>query len=486
MIDLTTILKDVSIKQVIGLSNVRIKNIKFDSREVGVNDLFVAIKGTDIDGHLFLNQVIEKGVKVLVLEKIPEKILEEITYIVVESSIKALGLMAKNFYKNPSNSIKLIGVTGTNGKTTTVRLLFQLFKSMGFKVGMISTIDNRINDKIISSSHTTPDILTINKLLSEMKRQGCLYCFMEVSSHAISQNRVFGLNYSIGVFTNLTKDHLDYHKTFKNYINTKKSFFSSLSKESTALVNEDDKYTKEMISDVKSTVLKYSLTTISDFNAKVIEKKLDGMLMRFNKKDVWTKLTGKFNAFNLLSVFGVAKILKFNDDEILKGLSYLNPIQGRFQFIRNDSKINAIVDYAHTEDALRNVLTTINSMKRTNQNLITVLGCGGNRDTSKRPIMAKIATDLSQQVILTSDNPRFEEIDFIIEQMLEGISNEKKHKTIINVDRKEAIKEACFIAKPHDIILVAGKGHEKFQEIKGVKYPFDDKKELFDLLNKNT
>ncbi|MGY8955051.1 MAG: UDP-N-acetylmuramoyl-L-alanyl-D-glutamate--2,6-diaminopimelate ligase [Flavobacteriales bacterium] len=481
--NLQELLYKVSFVKIIGTTNVEVIDIAFDSRKVKATSLFVALKGTQSDGHTYISQTINAGAKVIVLEDMPLKLDDNITYVKVEDSNIALGIIAANFYDNPSEKIKLVGVTGTNGKTTIVSLLTQLFSIMNVKVGMLSTIQNKIIDKIIPSTHTTPDALQINFLLNEMIAQGCEYCFMEVSSHAISQGRVSGIHFTGGVFTNLTQDHLDYHNSFAEYRDVKKLFFDLLPKSAFALTNKDDKNGMKMLEGTKAQKCTYSLKSVSDYKCRVLENQFEGMLLSINKVDIWVKLIGDFNAYNLLSVYAVANQFAFEDHEVLTGLSMLTSPEGRFQYLQSEEKITAIVDYAHTDDALKNVLTTVNKIRANAEQLITVVGCGGDRDKTKRPLMAAVACNLSNQVILTSDNPRSENPDAIIEDMMQELDPVQKKKVLVIIDRKQAIKTACRLANANDIVLVAGKGHEKYQEINGEKFPFDDLEELKQSLN---
>jgi UDP-N-acetylmuramoyl-L-alanyl-D-glutamate--2,6-diaminopimelate ligase len=481
--NLQELLYKVSFVKIIGTTNVEIADIAFDSRKVKTNSLFVALKGTQSDGHDYILQTIEAGAKVIMLEHMPANLDDKITYINVEDSNIALGIIAANFYDNPSEKIKLVGLTGTNGKTTIVSLLTQLFSIMNVKVGMLSTIQNKIIDEIIPSTHTTPDALQINFLLNEMIAQGCEYCFMEVSSHAIAQVRISGINFTGGVFTNLTQDHLDYHNSFAEYRDVKKSFFDGLPKSAFALTNKDDKNGMKMLEGTNAQKCTYSLKSVSDYKCRVLENQFEGMLLSINKVDIWVKLIGDFNAYNLLSVYAVANQFAFEDHEVLTALSMLTSPEGRFQYLQSEEKITAIVDYAHTDDALKNVLTTVNKIRVNAEQLITVVGCGGDRDKTKRPLMAALACNLSNQVILTSDNPRSENPDTIIEDMMQELDPVQKKKVLVIIDRKQAIKTACRLAKTNDIILVAGKGHEKYQEINGEKFPFDDLEELKQSLN---
>ena len=481
--NLKELLYKVSFLKIIGTTNVEVIDITFDSRKVKLDYLFVALKGTQSDGHSYISQAIKSGAKVIVLEGIPNNLDDNITYIKVEDSNIALGIIAANFYDTPSEKIKLVGVTGTNGKTTIVSLLTQLFSLMNVKVGMISTIHNKIIDKIIPSTHTTPDALQINFLLNEMIVQGCEYCFMEVSSHAISQGRISSVNFTGAVFTNLTQDHLDYHNSFAEYRDVKKSFFDVLPKSAFALTNKDDKNGMKMLEGSKAQQYTYSLKSVSNYKCRVIENHFEGMLLNINKVDVWIKLFGDFNAYNMLSVYAVANQFAFDDNEVLAALSMLTSPEGRFQYLQSEEKITAIVDYAHTDDALKNVLTTVNNMRTNTEQLITVLGCGGDRDKTKRPLMSAVACNLSSQVILTSDNPRSENPDTIIDDMMQALDPVQKKKVLVIIDRKQAIKTACRLANSNDIVLVAGKGHEKYQEINGEKFPFDDIEELKQSLN---
>jgi len=481
--NLQELLYKVSFVKIIGSTNVEVADIAFDSRKVKAASLFVALKGTQSDGHIYISQTIIAGAKVIVLEDMPANLDDNITYIKVLDSNIALGIIAANFYDNPSEKIKLVGVTGTNGKTTIVSLLTQLFSILNVKVGMLSTIQNKIIDKIIPSTHTTPDALQINFLLNEMIAQGCEYCFMEVSSHAIAQGRISGLNFTGGVFTNLTQDHLDYHNSFAEYRDVKKSFFDLLPKSAFALTNKDDKNGMKMLEGTKAQQYTYSLKSVSNYKCRVLENQFEGMLLNINKVDVWVKLIGDFNAYNMLSVYAVANQFGFEDHEVLTALSMLTSPEGRFQYLQSEEKITAIVDYAHTDDALKNVLATVNNIRTNTEQLITVVGCGGDRDKAKRPLMAAVACNLSNQVILTSDNPRSENPDAIIEDMMQELDPVQQKKVLVIIDRKQAIKTACRLASANDIVLVAGKGHEKYQEINGEKFPFDDLEELKQSLN---
>ena len=480
---LQDLLYKVNILKLIGSTNIEISDVQFDSRKIQKKGLFIAIKGTISDGHQYIQNTIKDGAIAIIVEQLPSQLNDNITYVQVANSYNALGVIAANFYNNPSERIKLVGVTGTNGKTTIVSLLHQLFILLNNKVGMLSTIENKILDKIIPSTHTTPDPLQINYLLHEMIEKGCDYCFMEVSSHALAQGRVNGLVFSGGVFTNITQDHLDYHHTFSEYRDVKKSFFDSLNKDAFALVNKDDKNGSKMLEGTKAKKLSYALKSLANYRCKVLENQFEGMLLQINKVDVWVKLIGDFNAYNILAVYAVAKQFDFEDYEVLTALSMLNAAEGRFQFIRNEDAITGIVDYAHTDDALKNVLSTINTIRTNTESLITIVGCGGDRDKSKRPLMAQVACNLSTQVIITSDNPRSENPDDIIKDMIAGLSPVQKKKVLVITDRRQAIMTAGKLAHENDIILLAGKGHEKYQEINGEKFPFDDMEELKQSLN---
>jgi UDP-N-acetylmuramoyl-L-alanyl-D-glutamate--2,6-diaminopimelate ligase len=479
------LLKDILYKarivEVFGSSNIAITAISFDSRKIEKDSLFIAIKGTKNDGHQYIDDTIEKGAIAILCEDLPETLNAKVTYIKVNDASLALGIIAANFYDNPSEKVKLVGVTGTNGKTTTVTLLFNLFRTLGYKAGLLSTVKNQINNDVIPSTHTTPDAIQLNVLLQRMVQEGCTHCFMEVSSHAVVQNRISGVHFTGAVFTNITHDHLDYHKTFDEYIKAKKLFFDTLGSDAFALVNKDDANGQVMLQNTKAIKKTYSLRAMADFKCKVLENQFSGLHLNIDNNEVWSKLIGSFNAYNLLAVYATAVLLKEDKTNILTTLSMLPAVEGRFQYVRTPNGIIGIVDYAHTPDALVNVLKTINDIRTRNEKVITVVGCGGDRDAEKRPMMAKIACDLSDKVILTSDNPRSEDPEAIIKQMQKGVDGVNHKKTISITDRYEAIKTACSFAKPGDIILVAGKGHEKYQEIKGVKHPFDD----IQVLNEN-
>lgn len=483
MAALKDILYKVSLQSVSGNMESEVKALAFDSRKVEVGTVFVAVRGTQVDGHDFIATAIEKGAVAIVCEKLPEEQVEGIAYVQVQDSSKALGFMASNFHGNPSEKLKLVGVTGTNGKTTCVTLLHQLFRSLGYNTGLLSTVVNKINEDELPATHTTPDAITLNETLARMVSKGCTHCFMESSSHAIVQNRIAGLKYEGAVFTNLSHEHLDYHKTFDEYIKAKKLLFDGLSSTAFALVNADDKRGAVMLQNTKAAKHKYALKSMATFKAKILSNTLQGLELDIDGKNVWFKLIGDFNAYNLLAVFGTAVLLGEDETEVLEQLSNVNPAPGRFEQVITKTGITALVDYAHTPDALENVLSTIREFRTGNETVITVVGCGGNRDKDKRPIMAKIGCDLSDKVILTSDNPRFEEPGDILKDMQAGVSPSNFKKTLVIEDRREAIKAACAMAEPNDIILVAGKGHETYQEIKGVRSDFDDREVLKEMLN---
>ena len=475
---LRDILYRVNITSTSGDMNVEVNGVAFDSRKVKQGFLFVAIKGHQTDGHEFIAKAINSGATAIVCEKLPDEILERVTYVTVKGSAKALGIIASNFYDNPSQKLKLTGVTGTNGKTTVATLLYKLFTSLNYKVGMLSTVVNKIVDKDIPSTHTTPDPIQINELLVQMLEAGCSHCFMEVSSHAVDQGRIEGLHFVGAIFTNLTHDHLDYHHTFESYIRAKKGFFDGLSSDAFALVNVDDKRGMVMLQNTKAKKKTYGLKKMADFKAKIITNSIIGLELEVGDKNVWFKLIGDFNAYNLLSVYGTAVLLGEDSELVLMKLSSLSGADGRFELVRPGSKFTAIVDYAHTPDALKNVLETIENFRTGNEQVIAIVGCGGDRDRTKRPLMAAIACKYANKIIFTSDNPRSEDPMEIIKEMQQGVSPSDAKKTLVMADREEAIKTACMLAKEKDIILVAGKGHETYQEIKGVKYPFDDKEVL--------
>lgn len=480
--NLKEILYKVAIDAVHGSTDVEVNNIHFDSRKIESNDVFIAIKGTISDGHAFIDKAIALGASVVVCEELPEAILTQVTYVKVNDTNSALAHLATNFYDNPSQKLKLVGVTGTNGKTTIASLLYQMFKKAGYKVGLLSTVKIMVDDVEYKATHTTPDSLTINYYMSQMVQAGCEYCFMEVSSHGVHQKRTEGLQFAGGVFTNLSHDHLDYHATFAEYRDVKKSFFDHLPKTAFALTNSDDKNGAVMLQNTQAKKLTYALKTYADYKAVILENQLTGLQLKINEQEVWTRLIGTFNAYNVLAIYGVAVELGIEIIEALRLLSELESVSGRFQFVVSKERITAIVDYAHTPDALENVLNTINDIRTKNEQLITIVGCGGDRDKTKRPIMARIATEMSSKAILTSDNPRTEDPAVIIEEMEAGISAENFKKYVSILDRKQAIKTACQMAEKGDIILIAGKGHETYQEINGVRHDFDDMKIVKEIL----
>ncbi|MDX9696189.1 MAG: UDP-N-acetylmuramoyl-L-alanyl-D-glutamate--2,6-diaminopimelate ligase [Bacteroidales bacterium] len=480
---LNEILQSVSVKKVIGNTEIPFTSIVFDSRKVNRGCMFVAVKGTLSDGHTYIPLAIQNGAAAIICENIPAEINNDITYIQVENSSKALGLLAAAFYDHPSRKLKLFGITGTNGKTTTATLLYLMVRRLGFRSGLLSTVRNYIDDLAIEATHTTPDAVQINKLLNDMVNAGCEYCFMEVSSHAIDQERVSGLHFAGGLFTNITHDHLDYHKTFAEYIKAKKKFFDELPAGSFALVNADDKNSGVMVQNTKARTQTFALQSVADFKVKIIESHFDGSMLSFDNRDVWTFYVGRFNAYNLLGVFATLYLLGFDKEEVLTALSEMKPVEGRFESYRSPNGITAIVDYAHTPDALLNVLNAINQIRNDDQHVITVVGAGGDRDKTKRPEMANIAALNSNKVILTSDNPRSENPVTIIEEMKAGVDVVNMKNVLAITDRKEAIRTACLLAKPGDVILIAGKGHETYQEIMGVKHHFDDREIINQLFN---
>ena len=482
MITLKDILYKVSLEKVVGNTAVAFRELQFDSRKVGLDDVFIAIKGTQSDGHQFIKKAIDQGALAVVCQQIPKEIINGITYLQVQDTQQALAIMASHFYGNPSRELQLVGVTGTNGKTTIATLLYTLFTSAGYKVGLLSTIKVIIGTTEHAATHTTPDSLAINKYLRQMVDAGVAYCFMEVSSHGIDQKRTEGLHFAGGVFTNLSHDHLDYHTSFKQYRDVKKTFFDGLPKTAFALTNADDKNGPVMLQNTKARKYTYALKTIADYKAQILENQLQGLLLKINNQELWVKLIGNFNAYNLLAIYATAEQLGLEELEILQLLSTLESVDGRFQYLVSEGKITAIIDYAHTPDALKNVLETINTIRSGNEQLITVVGCGGDRDVEKRPKMGAIAAQLSTKVIFTSDNPRSENPDTIIQHIEAGVPPQHYKKTIAISDRKQAIKTACQMANEHDIILVAGKGHETYQEIQGVRSEFDDRKTISELL----
>lgn len=477
------ILKDCKIVEVVGDDNRAVSGLAFDSRKCSSEMAFFAIKGTQVDGHDYIEKAISQDCKVIVCEKLPAVVNDDVTYYVVDDSAESLGYAASEFYGRPSEKVRLVGVTGTNGKTTIATLLYRLFFNAGYPCGLLSTIENRINNTVVSSTHTTGDQLQINEMLSRMVEAGCEYVFMEVSSHAVDQKRIKGLRFEGGIFTNLTHDHLDYHKTVAAYRDAKKKFFDELPSTAFALTNLDDKNGMVMLQNTKASKKTYSLRTDADFKGVVMESYFDGMEMKINRNNISTFLVGKFNASNLLAIYGAASLLGMSDDDLFKEVSKLQSAPGRFQIVRSESGVVGIVDYAHTPDALKNVLDTINEIRTHNETLITVVGAGGNRDATKRPEMADAAVTRSDRLIITSDNPRFEEPEDIIKQMRAGVGGEYYNKVLSITDRREAIRTAAALAKKDDIILVAGKGHEDYQEIKGVRHHFDDVEELTKALN---
>ena len=479
---LKDILYRVAIESIKGTTEIAVRNIQFDSRIVGLDDVFVAIKGTVSDGHEFIERAVNQGAIAIVCEEFPERIVNGISYIKVQDSQAALAYMASNFYGNPSSKLQLVGVTGTNGKTTVASLLYELYKKAGFKTGLLSTVKVKINDISYPATHTTPNSLSLNMYLNEMVENGVEYCFMEVSSHGIHQRRILGLHFTGGIFTNLSHDHLDYHKTFAEYRDVKKAFFDHLPKTAFAITNVDDKNGSYMVQNAKAKVCSYALKSMADYKAQILENQITGLQLRINGQEVWIRLIGSFNAYNALAIYATATELGMEAMEVLRILSELESVAGRFQFFISNQKITAIVDYAHTPDALQNIISTLNEIRTNNEKLITVVGCGGNRDITKRPIMASIATSLSNQTILTSDNPRFEDPQTIIDEMEQGVEPMHFKKYISVLDRKQAIKTACQMANPDDIILIAGKGHEDYQEIQGVKYHFDDLETVREIL----
>jgi UDP-N-acetylmuramoyl-L-alanyl-D-glutamate--2,6-diaminopimelate ligase len=478
MAELKDILYKAPITSTSGNMSIEVKGICFDSRKVQPGYLFIAVKGTQSDGHEFISKALADGAIAVVVEKLPEAISDKITYVTVKDSAKALGIIACNFYGSPASKLKLVGVTGTNGKTTVVTLLFKLFTSLGYRCGMLSTVVNRIVDKEVPATHTTPDPIQINEMLVKMLDEKCTHCFMEVSSHAVVQGRIEGLQFAGGLFTNITHDHLDYHRTFESYIRAKKGFFDGLSSDAFALVNVDDKRGMVMLQNSKAKKQTYGLKKMADFKGKIITNSIEGLELEVGERSVWFKLIGDFNAYNLLAVYGAACLLNEDPELVLMRLSAQTGAAGRFELVLPGSKFTAIVDYAHTPDALKNVLETIENFRSGAEQVIAVVGCGGDRDRTKRPLMAAIACKYSSKVIFTSDNPRSEDPMEIIREMQKGVGPTDAKKTLVMVDREEAIKTACMMAKEKDIILVAGKGHENYQEIKGVKHPFDDKEVL--------
>ena len=481
MKQLANIVSKLSPVEVIGSTEISISGLFIDSRAVMANSLFVAIEGTQVDGHSFIDNAINQGATAIICQTIPTNRRSNITYIRVDSSNAALGHAASAFYDNPSEKLKLVGITGTNGKTTTATLLFRLANALGEKSGLISTVQNQIGKKVIPSTHTTPNAIELNKLLKQMVDENCAYCFMEVSSHAIHQQRIEGLCFTGAIFSNITHDHLDYHKTFKEYIKAKKLFFDNLPKAAFALTNADDKNGMVMVQNTMAKVHTYSLRSMANFKCKIVEQQLHGMLLNIDNIEVWSRLIGNFNAYNILAAYATASLLGFNKEDVLTVLSSMEPVIGRFENMIAPNGVMAIVDYAHTPDALENVLSTVNSIKTIGNRLICVVGAGGNRDKTKRPVMARVALQGSDLVILTSDNPRFEEPADIIADMKQGVDAPSVGKVLTITDRREAIRTACLLANSGDIVLVAGKGHETYQEVKGAKHHFDDKQEVAEI-----
>ncbi|WP_047419174.1 UDP-N-acetylmuramoyl-L-alanyl-D-glutamate--2,6-diaminopimelate ligase [Cellulophaga sp. Hel_I_12] len=482
MKSLKDILYGVSLTAVSGSTSVMVNKICFDSRLVELDDVFVAIRGTVTDGHEYIEKAIKLGAKAIICESLPEVLVNEVSYIEVDNGNKALAIMASNYYENPSKNLKLVGITGTNGKTTVSSLLYQLFKKAGFKVGLISTIKIVVDDTEYKTSHTTPDALTINKHLSLMNTAGVEFCFMEVSSHGIHQKRTEGLVFEGAIFTNLSHDHLDYHATFAEYRDTKKLLFDNLSKKAFVLTNIDDKNGLVMLQNTKARKYTYALKSYADYRAQILENQFNGQLLKINGEELWSKLIGDFNAYNMLAIYATADLLGLEKLEILRFMSELDNVAGRFQYVISKEKITAIVDYAHTPDALKNVLDTINTLRTGNENVITVVGCGGDRDKSKRPVMGHIASDMSTTVIFTSDNPRTEQPEAILQEIEAGVEPQNVRKVLVIENRAQAIKTACQLAHANDIILIAGKGHETYQETNGVRVDFDDFQTVKDLL----
>lgn len=485
MRDLQDILGNIKVKRLIEGESMSFEHIHFDSRKVEKNDLFVAVNGTQVDGHKYINSCIEQGANIIVCEDLPEPIISGITYLQVENSAAALGQLASNYHDNPSSKLKLIGITGTNGKTSTVTMLFNLFRALGYHVGLLSTVENRIDETEIKATHTTPDAIQLNSLIDEMVDAGCEYCFMEVSSHAIVQERISGLKFTGAIFSNITHDHLDFHKTFKEYIRAKKKFFDELPASAFALVNFDDKNGEIMLQNTKADKKSYGIKSLCDYKARIIENDFSGLHLDINKKDLWVPLVGEFNAYNLLAVYATAMEVGADELEVLQELSQIKTAEGRFEFVPGSEGINAIVDYAHTPDALSNVINTINDIRDGRGQLISVVGAGGDRDKTKRPEMASIAAENSNRLILTSDNPRTEDPEAILDDMEAGVTADRKKFVLRISNRKEAIKTAFALAQKGDVILIAGKGHEKYQEINGVRHHFDDKEIIRELITIN-
>jgi len=475
---LSEIIDGLAFTELQGSADIEISAVVFDSRKVIPGCLFVAVKGSVSDGHDYILQAVAEGAAAVICEELPARVTGEVDFLMVADSAIALGIVSANFYGNPSAKLKLVGVTGTNGKTTIATLLYKLFRDLGYKCGLLSTVENKINDTVFQSTHTTPDPVELQSLMSDMVEQGCDYCFMEVSSHAIAQHRIAGLKFAGAIFSNLTHDHLDYHKTFEKYLKAKKMFFDDLPSNAFALTNSDDKNGNVMLQNTKAHKKTYGLKSMADYKARILENQFEGLLLQIDSEDVWFKMVGTFNAYNLLAVYAAAMLLDQDKTKILTSLSKLTGARGRFDYIVAPNKIVGIVDYAHSPDAVQNMLSTIHDIRKGNEKVITVIGCGGDRDKTKRPVMAKTACEWSDKVIFTSDNPRSEDPAQIIREMEEGVDPAFKRHTLSIVDRREAIKTACMLARPGDIVLVAGKGHEKYQEISGVKHHFDDMEEL--------
>ncbi|MCO5950085.1 UDP-N-acetylmuramoyl-L-alanyl-D-glutamate--2,6-diaminopimelate ligase [Mucilaginibacter flavidus] len=475
---LSDIIEGLAFTELQGSADVEITAIVFDSRKVVPGCMFVAVKGTVVDGHDYILQAIEQGAIAIICEELPSRVTGEVDFLMVANSSVALAIVSANFYDNPSSQLKLVGVTGTNGKTTIATLLYKLFRDMGYKCGLLSTVENQINGEVITATHTTPDPVVLNALLAEMVEKGCDYCFMEVSSHAIAQHRITALNFTGAIFSNLTHDHLDYHKTFEKYLKAKKMFFDELPANAFALTNIDDKNGNVMLQNTKAHKKTYGLKNMADYKARILENQFEGLHLQIDGEEVWFKMVGTFNAYNLLAVYSAAMLLEQDKTKILTSLSKLTGARGRFDYIIAPNKIIGIVDYAHSPDAIQNILSTVHDIRKNNEKVITVIGCGGDRDKTKRPVMAKAACEWSDRVILTSDNPRSEDPAQIIRDMEEGVDPAFKRYTLSIVDRREAIKTACMLAKPGDIVVVAGKGHEKYQEVKGERSHFDDMEEL--------
>ena len=482
--ELRTLISALDTPQVVGVDQLEIGQIVSDSRRVVPGSLFVAVRGVAVDGHQYIASAIEKGAVAIVCEEYPKELADKATFVVVKDSAYALGMLLSKSYGDPSQKLKLVGVTGTNGKTTIATVLYELFRRLGYKVGLLSTVCNYIDGEAIPTDHTTPDPITLHALIARMVEAGCTYAFMEVSSHSIDQRRISGLDFDGGIFTNLTRDHLDYHKTVENYLKAKKKFFDELPAKAFALTNLDDKSGMVMLQNTQAKKLTYSLRTVADFKGKILESHFEGTDLLINDKEVTVRFVGRFNAYNLLAVYGAAVSLGADPDEVLVALSAMHPVSGRFETIHSPEGFTAIVDYAHTPDALTNVLNSIHEVLEGKGRIITVVGAGGNRDKGKRPLMAKEAARLSDQVILTSDNPRFEEPDAILQDMVAGLTKADLERTLCITDRAQAIKTATMLAKRGDVILVAGKGHEDYQEVKGVKHHFDDREQLRKLFHK--